>query len=373
MKRRLLAALLLAAVIIAAAILRHSPAIRRAPAATATTVAAEPPQTVSTIIAERQDWRAHLDATGNLRAERGADLAAETAGIVDAISFRSGDEVKAGTILLRLRLNDEPGRLAQLKAASDLAAINLARDGREAAAQAVSRSIVDADHATLDADRAQVVAEQALIDEKTVRAPFDGRLGLRQVDLGQYLPSGTAIVTLQSLDPIYADFYLPQGELAGIANGDVAHVTVDTFPGRDFAGRIVAIAPRVDQASRTAQVRALVDNHDHALLPGMFALIRLDAGAVAHRVTLPQAAITYATYGSTVFVLARGRGGALMAHQALVTLGDTRGEQVAITSGLRGGETVVTAGQLKLHEGTPVIVNNAVAVDASADPHPAEE
>jgi membrane fusion protein (multidrug efflux system) len=333
----------------------------------------EPPQTVSTIVASRQPWQPHLDAVGNLRAVRGADLSAEIAGIVDTIDFSSGADVKAGDVLLRLRLDDEPARLAQLQASADLAAINFARDQRENVAQAVSHAVVDADRATLAVDRAQVTAEQALIDEKIVRAPFDGRLGLRQVDLGQYLQPGTAIVTLQSLDPIYIDFYVPQSQLAGIAIGENASFSVDTYPGRGFTARIIAIAPRVDQASRTAQVRATLANPDAALRPGMFATVRLDTGRPAMRVTLPQTAITFATYGSTVFVVRPGPGGASVAHQQLVETGPDRGDQVAILSGLNGGETVVTAGQLKLHEGTPVVIDNRITPRASSNPTPAEE
>ena len=333
----------------------------------------EPPQTVATVRARRMVWRDRLDAVGNLRAVRGADLSAETAGIVDAIGFQSGADVSAGTVLLRLRLDEEPARLAELRANADLAALNLSRDTRENQAQAISHAVVDTDQATLAADRAQVQAEQALIEEKIVRAPFAGRLGVRQVDLGQYLQPGTAVVTLQALDPIYVDFYLPQSELAAIAVGETVHLSADSYPGREFEAKVSAIAPRVDQASRTVEVRATLPNADHALLPGMFASVRLDAGPPVERVTLPQTAIAFATYGSTVFVLAKGPDDRLVAHQVLVTTGDTRGEQVAVLSGLSGGETVVSAGQIKLHDGTPVVVNNAIAAPMSADPHPREE
>ena len=333
----------------------------------------EPPQTVSTTIARALPWRTHLDAVGDLRAVRGADLSAEVAGIVGDIDFASGANVPAGAVLLRLRLHEEPARLAELRANADLAALNLSRDTRENAAQAVSHAVVDTDQATLAADRAQVAAEQALIDEKIVRAPFAGRLGVRQVDLGQYLQPGTTIVTLQSVDPIFVDFYLPQGELAGIDVGGHAQLTVDTYPGRRFDARIDAIAPRVDQASRTAEIRATLANPDGALLPGMFANVRLETGAPASYVTLPQAAITYATYGSTIFIVRPGPPDTQIAHQVLVQTGETRGDQVAVVSGLSAGETVVTAGQLKLHEGTPLTINNSIAMRDSPDPHPAEE
>ncbi len=368
MKRTAGLALLLVAVVVAFATLR--PSVHHA---AAVAESSEPSQAVSTAIVRRLPWRSHLDAVGNLRAVRGADLSAEIAGIVDQIDFTSGADVPAGAVLLRLRLDDEPARLAQLRANAALAALDLDRDIRENAAQAVSHAGVDTDRATLAADRAQVDAEQALIDEKIVRAPFAGRLGVRQVDLGQYLQPGTAIVTLQALDPIYVDFFLPQGELAPARVGDIAHVGVDTFPGRSFDARIIAIAPRIDQSSRTAQLRAQLDNHDHALLPGMFATLRLATGAPVSRITLPEAAIAFATYGSTVFVVRPGPRGTRVAHQQRVVTGEQRGDQVAVLSGLDGGETVVTAGQLKLHEGTPVTIDNAVPIRMNADPHPPEE
>ena len=363
------AACLLVATGAAAILLRPS-----AGSGNAITVApSEPPQTVATVIARRMTWRDRLDAVGNVRAVRGADLSAETAGIVDATLFQSGADVTAGTVLLRLRLNDEPARLAELRANAELAQVNLTRDTRENQAQAVSHAVVDTDQATLAADRAQVQAEQALIEEKIVRAPFAGRLGVRQVDLGQYLQPGTTIVTLQALDPLYVDFYLPQSDLAALSVGEPVQVTTDAYPGRIFTATVSAVAPKVDQASRTVEVRATLPNTDHALLPGMFASVRLDAGPPVARVTLPQTTIAYATYGSTVFVVGPGQNGGRIAHQVLVTTGASRGEQVAILSGLSGGETVVSAGQLKLHDGTPVTVNNAVAAPMNADPHPREE
>ena len=380
MKRRLLAlAAALTAAALAGAVLwprAHLAVVAKAGAVEAgagSGAGAEPVQTVSAVEAVRTPWHSAVDAVGDLRAVRGADLSAETAGIVAEIDFTSGADVRAGTVLLRLRLNDEPGRLAQLRADADLAALNLNRDRREFQAQAVSHAVVDTDTATLAADRAQVDAEQALIEEKIVRAPFDGKLGVRQVDLGQYLQPGTAIVTLQALDPIYVDFYLPQAQLGYVAAGATVEVTVDTYPGRVFTAHVSALAPKVDAASRTAQVRATIANPDHALLPGMFAQVRLRTGAARSLVTLPQTAVTYATFGDTVFVVVPGRGGRRVARQVLVRTGPSRGEQVAILSGLSGGETVVTAGQIKLHEGTPVEIDNAVPMGARAQPNPPEE
>ena len=336
--------------------------------------AAEPTQTVAATKAPLLPWRPHLDAVGNLRAVRGADMSAEVAGIVDQIRFTSGEDVHAGDILVQLRLNDEPGRLAAARAAASLAAINLARDQRQFAAQAVSRAIVDSDQSTLDQDRANVAQIQALIDEKIVRAPFDGRLGVRLVDPGQYLAPGTPMVTLQSLDPIFMDFYVPQASIESVQPGDQATVTVDGLHGRAFPARILAITPRVDQASRTVLVRATLANHDHALLPGMFASIRIESGASATLlVTIPQSAVSYTTYGDTVFVAKPDAAGVLVAHQVLVRTGATRGDQVAILSGIEPGERVVTAGQIKLHDGTPVAIDDKVMPSDALSPNPPEE
>ncbi len=342
-------------------------------ALTAQAMAAEPAQTVSTVVAQRQGWQSSLDLIGNLRAERGAELAFEVAGIVDAIGFASGQDVAAGALLVRLRLNDEPARLAQLRAQADLAATNLARDSKQNAVQAVSQAVVDNDRSTLAADRAQVDAEQALIEEKVLRAPFAGRLGIREIDLGQYLQPGMGIVTLQALDPMFVDFPVPQQALAMLHVGDVAAVSLDAYPTRRFAARVIAISPQVDAASRSATVRASIDNHDHALVPGMFATVHVSTGVAREAVTVPQSAIAYSTYGDTAYVLHRDAAGRLVAHQVLVTTGAERGDQVAIDAGLAAGDTVVSAGQLKLHEGSVVIVDNQVRPGDTSNPHPAEE
>lgn len=342
-----------------------APAITAAPA--------EPPQMVATAEARSLRWQPSIAAMGDLRALNGSDLSFEASGVLDSISFASGQDVEKGTVLARLRLNDEGARLAQLRANADLAAINLQRDTRQFEAQAVSHAIVDTDHATLLADQAAVAAEQALIAEKTLVAPFAGRLGVRAVDLGQYLQPGTKVVTLQALDPIAADFYVPQQQLAGLRVGEAVRITTDAFAGRQFAASVSAIAPEVDQASRTVLVRAILRNPDRALIPGMFVEVTLATGAPEMRVTLPQAAISFAPYGDTVFVVRRTADGHAVAHQVLVTTGETRGDQIAVLSGVRAGDVVVSAGQTKLHDGTPVVENNAIEPDASAAPHVAEE
>jgi membrane fusion protein (multidrug efflux system) len=327
--------------------------------------------TVSTMVARTDTWQPTMEAVGSLRAARGADLAAEVPGIVDWIGFESGRDVEAGTLLLRLRPNDDAAKLQELQAAADLAAANLARDTKQYRAQAVSQATIDADDSHLRGARAQVAEQQATMNEKLVRAPFAGRLGLRQVDLGQFLPAGTTIVTLQALDPIFVDFYLPQQALAAVKTGDTAKLRVDTYPGRSFTAHVTAISPKLDQASRMAQIRATIANPDHALMPGMFATVKVGAGPATQAVTVPNAAIVYNPYGSAVFVVDHAKPPHV--HQVLVTTGATRGDQVQVLAGLHAGDTVVTSGQIKLHDGSAIAVNNTVQPTDQAAPTPVEE
>jgi len=337
-------------------------------AARAAAPEAVPAATVSTILATTTDWQTRLRATGDVRAVQGADMSAEVSGIVDQIDFTSGQDVAAGTVLLRLRPNDDDARLAQLRAAADLAALNLARDQRQFNAQAVSRATLDLDTSTLREAQSQVAAQQAQMAEKVVRAPFAGRLGVRAVDVGQYLTAGTAIVTLEALDPIYVDFNIEQQALGQIAVGQGADVTVDAYPGRVFHATIEAINSRVDTASRMVLVRARLANHDHALTPGMFAIVEVAVGRKTPMVTLPQAAISYNPYGDLVYVVVSGKDGGLVAQSRFVQTGPARGDQVSVLSGVRSGEQVVTAGQLKLRNGSPVAINNSVQPSDSPDP-----
>lgn len=339
---------------------------------------ASAPQTVSTYVVKPLAWQSETVAVGDVRARQGADLAAQIAGVVDQIRFRSGGTAHAGETLLRLRLNDDPAKLAQLIAQARLAAVTYRRDKQQFAVQAVSKAVLDADLANLQSARAQVAAQRALIAEKYVRAPFSGRLGIRQVDLGQYLAAGTTVVTLQALNPILVDFYVPQQQLAMIRKGQLAYATVDTYPGVRFTGKIVAINSKVDSASRNVQVRAQFANPTERLVPGMFANVTIDYGASRQILTVPSTAITYNPYGDTVFVVQRagvdahGKPG-LIARQRFVKLGSRRGDQVAVLSGLAAGDVIVSAGQLKLHNGSPLAINNSVLPSDSAHPTPPNE
>jgi len=339
---------------------------------------ANPPQTVSTIVAAAQDWQPQLKAIGSLRAVRGADLSPQVGGTVSAIHFDSGADVKEGDVLVELSAADDMAKLNSLKAQAELARITYERDQRQLQAQAVSKQIVDTDEQTLKSDLAQVAQQQATLDYKIIKAPFAGRIGIRQVDVGQYLAPGTVVVTLQSLDPIFVDFTLPQQQLAKINVGQKVGVRIDTYPGAVFAGSIAAINSKIDTATRNVQIRATIPNPDRRLLPGMFATVTIDVGGKQSYVTLPQTAITYNPYGNTVYLVddkgkdANGQD-QLVARQVFVTTGDTRGDQVAITKGVNPGDTVVTAGQIKLRNGSPLHINNSVQPSDDPNPRPVEQ
>jgi membrane fusion protein, multidrug efflux system len=344
------------------------------------------PQTVTAVAAKPSNWQAQMQASGTLRAVRGADLSAQAAGVVDEIKFNSGNSVAAGAVLLRLRLNDDDAKLQQLQAASELAAQTLKRDQEQFAAQAVSQATIDTDVSSLKSARAQVVAQQALIEEKVVRAPFAGTLGIRQVDLGQFLSAGATIVTLQALDPILIDFYLPQQALSNIKLGQMVSAAIDTYPGTAFGGVIESINSKVDTASRNVQVRATFHNADHRLVPGMYANVSVNFGQTESHLTLPVAAITYNPYGDTVYVVEHGGSDAdgkpngqpngqpkLTARQRFVKLGQTRGDQVAVLSGVKEDEIIVVGGQIKLRNGVSVVVDNSVKPTETAAPTPPNE
>jgi membrane fusion protein, multidrug efflux system len=336
-----------------------------------------PPQTISAAAAATSEWQPKIEAIGSLRAVKGAELSLEASGVVESISFNSGDDVEAGAILLKLRTADDVARLDSLKAMAELNEITLDRSQRLLKTQAVSQAQLDSDGAKVKDAKAQVAQQQAIIDKKILRAPFAGHLGIRAVDLGQYLGAGTAIVTLQALDPIYVDFYVPQQSVDQVRLGQQVSVKVDAYKDQTFVGEISAVNPKVDVSNRNVQIRATLKNRDHRLLPGMYATIDIAVGSPATYVTLPQTAISYNPYGDTVYVVeSKGNDAAgkpqLVARQTFVTVGPTRGDQVAILRGIDAGDTIVTAGQIKLHNGSVVMVDNSVTPTADAAPVPVD-
>jgi membrane fusion protein, multidrug efflux system len=334
-------------------------------------------QTVATIDAQATQWQPALRSVGSIVAVNGANLSAQIAGIVDSIHFESGADVPAGALLVTLRPNNDPAVLTQLQAQASLDQVTYSRDVKQFQVDAIAQAQVDSDRANLASAKAQVEGQQALMAEKQIHAPFAGRLGIRQVNVGQYLPVGTQIVTLQQLNPLYVDFYLPQQALSQISVGQTVELGIDAFPGQEFPARISAIDAVVDSTTRSLQVRATLPNDKLLLRPGMFATVKVGVGTPQNLVTLPQTAITYNPYGDTVFVIGpdadKTGKAALVAHQVFVTLGDTRGDQVAVLTGVNPGDQVVTAGQLKLRNGSPVAVNNSVQPSNSPNPNPPNE
>ncbi|WP_244618358.1 efflux RND transporter periplasmic adaptor subunit [Rhodoferax sediminis] len=336
-------------------------------------------QVVTAMKAEMLEWQPQFNAVGTLNPVRGVDVTTEVAGLVRSLHFHSGQDVKAGELLVELNADSDVAQLQALQAAADLSASVLARDRQQFEVKAISQAQLDADQADLRVKRASVAQQAALVAKKTIRAPFSGRLGITTVNPGQYLNPGDKIVTLQTLNPIYIDFNLPQKQLAGVSLGQRLTLSSDAFPGQAFAGKITAINPKVDPATRNLQLEATIANEKLQLLPGMFANVDVDAGDKKSYLTLPQTAITYNPYGSTVFVLKPGdkkddKGNAqLEAQQVFVTTGPTRGDQVAVLTGLTAGQQIVTSGQLKLKNGSPVTVDNSVQPANSPNPTPQEK
>lgn len=337
----------------------------------------DPVVTVSTVSAVIDEWQPQISAVGSLRAARGVDIASEIAGIVQTVNCKSGDNVKAGQTLLQLNADSDIAQLQTLSAARDLSQSVYERNKKQFIAQAVSKASLDADAADLKVKLAQVAQQEALLRKKTISAPFAGRLGIFSVNPGQYLNPGDKIVTLQALDSIYIDFYLPQQELSRVASGQAVVAVTDTYPDKKFNGRISAINPKVDLQTRNVRIEAVVANPRHELLPGMYATIKVQAGKSNRYLTIPRTAVTFNPYGETVYIVeekGKTKDGkpSLFARQTFVTLGPARGDQVAVLKGIKEGERVVSSGQLKLKSGSPVVINNTVQPLNDANPVPAQ-
>ena len=333
---------------------------------------AAPAQTVTVTQAAYSDWQPEIAAVGSVRAVRGVDITTEVTGLVRSIEFRSGEDAKRGQVLVRLNADADIATHHSLEAAADLAATVYARDKVQFDAQAISQAQLDADAADLKNKRAQAAAQAALVEKKMLRAPFDGRLGITTVNPGQYLNTGDKVVTLQQLDPVYVDFRLPQEQLAQVHPGLEVRVSLDAFPGESFPGKINAVDPLVDASSRNFQAEATIPNPAHKVLPGMFVRVQVLSGAQQHYLTLPQTSITFNPYGSTVFLVQKDAKGKPTAQQTFVTTGTTRGDQIAVLTGVKEGDEVVTSGQLKLKNGTPLEISTLAQPTDAANPKPQE-
>ena len=335
-----------------------------------------PPATVATSMAEMQEWQPQIQVVGSFKPVRGADLSVEVPGIVSEVNFDSGGDVKAGQEIIKLIDADDVAKLHTLEASRDLAQANFNRDQAQLQRQLISQAQFDVTSSNLKQLQAQIAEQQAIVAKKTLRAPFDGHLGIRAINAGQYISPGTVVVTLQALDPIFIDFFVPQQQLDRVRIGQNIDIKVDAFPNTTFTGRITTIDPKVDPATRNVAVRATVPNRERKLLPGMYATALISTGQTERYITLPQTAITFNPYGNMVYVVKPGKDktgkDALIATQTVVTTGATRGDQIAVLSGLKPGDEIVTAGQMKLQSGVPVVKNNAVQPSNDPNPQPHE-
>ena len=337
----------------------------------------QPPEPVSTAVVTPESWLPTLSATGSLSAVQGVTVSAEMDGKVAAIHFEAGSAVKAGDVLVEQDTSAERAQLRAAEAAADLARINLERSRALIAKQTVAQSQVDSDEAAWKQAVAAADNIRALIAKKTVVAPFSGQLGVRQVNLGQILKAGDPIVSLQTLDPVYADFFFPQRDLAQLADGQKVILTGDGFGGRAVEGRITTINPEVDASTRTIRIQATVANTGGVLRPGMYANVSVELSKPDTVLAVPATSIIYAPYGNTIFVVEQEKNPddgstRTVAHQRVVRLGVARGDFVAVSSGLKAGETVVTSGGFRLREGSAVRVDNTLAPDAKIAPKPSD-
>lgn len=337
-----------------------------------------PPATVSTMVVETTAWQPKLSSVGNVRAFRGVDLSTEIGGLVQTVPIKSGMDVKEGDLLIKLNDASDVAQLNSLKAQADLAKVINERDRQQLAIQAISKNVFDTSKADAKSKQAQVEQQTALVAKKNLKAPFSGRVGIVMINPGQFVNPGDKLLTLQTLDPIFVDFNLPQSNAEQIQVGQEIVVTTDAFKDASFTGKVTAVSPKVDTNTRNIQIEAQLANPDKKILPGMFANVNIKLGDEVKMLTLPQTAVTYNPYGSTVFIAKptgkKDKQGkpALEAQQVFVTTGPTRGDQVAILKGVEEGATVVTSGQLKLKNGTPLIVNNKVLPSNSPNPQPQE-
>jgi len=338
-----------------------------------------PPQTVSTMVAKADVWQPKLTSVGSVRAYRGVDLSTEIGGLVVGVPVQSGADVKEGDLLVKLNDASDVAQLNSLKALAELAKVINERDRQQLAIQAISKNTYDTSKADAKSKQAQVEAQTALVAKKNIKAPFSGRVGIVTINPGQYINPGDKLMTLQTLDPIFIDFNLPQSDAANIQVGQSITVTTDAFKNASFVGKITAVSPKVDTNTRNLQIEAQIDNPDKKVLPGMFANVNIDVGGQLNLITVPQTAVTYNPYGSTVFISKdsgkKDKEGKPIfeAQQVFVTTGQTRGDQVSILKGLEEGMTVVTSGQLKLKNGSPLNINNTVQPTNLPDPKPQEQ
>jgi membrane fusion protein (multidrug efflux system) len=333
-----------------------------------------PPEAVTSVVAQRQEWPSTMSVIGTMEAVHGVTVSADLPGTVARINFDSGHAVHAGDVLVELDTKQERAQLASLEAQRDLAHIQYGRIQQLVNEGVISRQEYDQASAQQKATDANVAEIRATIERKTIRAPFSGILGIRKVNLGQYLAAGDAVVPLQSLNPIYVNVGLPQQALGQIGVGRSLRVISDDLPGKSFTGRVTAIDSVIDQTTRNIQVQATLANPEGKLRPGMFVQVEVGLGASQSVIALPASAISYAPYGDSVFIITdlKDQKGQTYrgVRQQFVKLGGSRGDQVGVVSGVNPGDEVVSSAVFKLRNGTAVQVNNKVQPENNPAPKP---
>ncbi len=328
-----------------------------------------PPEVVTSAPVKAESWENLLTATGSMVTVQGVTVASEMAGKVVAINFESGAVVKQGDLLVQLDTTNEEAQLRSAEANTAWSKVNLDRSTDLLQKTAISKSEYDLVDAQYKQAAAQADAIRAVIAKKTIRAPFAGRLGIRQVNLGQILKEGDPIASLQTLDPIYVNFSLPQQRLGSITAGSTVRVSTDAAPGKFFEGKINAFNPDVDPVTRSVRVQATLPNSDEKLHPGMFASVEVVLPEKQEVLVIPATAVLYAPYGDSVFVIEQKNNQSVL-RQQLIRVGSARGDFVTVVDGLKAGETVVTSGVFKLRPGEAVVVDNQLAPKAELNPKP---
>jgi len=336
-----------------------------------------PPTTVSSGVVKEEDWAPTLSAVGSISAVQGAIVSTELGGIVSEVGFQSGSEAKKGDVLLKLDSSSEEALLHTAEADLELARANLQRERDLAARKVVSKQELDAAESTFGQKQGTVDNMRAFIAKKQVHAPFDGQLGIRQVNVGQMINSGQQVVSLQALDPVYVDFALPQQELSKLAPGLEALVRTDAQSGREFKGKLTALNSMVDTVTRNVTLQATFENPDHALKPGMFVKIEIVLPEKGKTLVIPGSAVSYAPYGDSVFLIDKKKDPKTgketqTLRQAFVRIGEARGDFVSVTQGLKAGDETVSTGVFKLRNGMPVTINNDLAPKPQMNPTPAD-
>lgn len=375
MKRRISAALFIVLVVVSA--LAGVKALQIKKLIDAAASVAPPPETIASTVARNEKWPLTIHAIGSITAVQWVMVTPDIPGTVREIAFESGALVAKGDLLVRLDTSTEDAQLAAIQAQAGLASVNLERMRKLRAENTVSQSELDAAEAAVKQLQGNLDVVRATIEKKTIRAPFAGRLGIRLVNLGQYLEAGKPIVSLVALDEVYADFSLPQQELARVKTGMRVSLTTDAYLGRCFEGTLTTLNPGLDQSTRSISLQAAFSNAGHLLRPGMFARVEVILPGEQHVLAIPTTAVLSAPYGDSVYVIdshpsTNGGPATLTVRQQIIRTGRTRGDFISVESGLKAGERIVSAGLFKLRNGMAVVENNTLVPKSSEAPRPSD-